>query len=1052
MPLTGKITYWESIASATTMDLIRQQRNGVELSIPGMLHGETVIQILNAESAGFILGLSSGRIAYMSVRDGQGRPDVSVQFLRGASGVSGVGLFGSLRNALSNSAWRGDLAAARAGPVVKPGERDVVTVTSKGRIQSWTLLRGGLNSLHAEADSRDAIVSELKATNIHLKDLLIESFEVLDLAFAPKSLISHDEETSIGNNGAQLLLLTSLGGRGSTHYALVQVFLKVASIEVGMIRHIKSYTSAVNRNATSRPRLYLPNPGVVAFLIFDRAVVIASMAREPDSPDSQLLADSHILSSIFEDVVDFRVDRGVEITGSGMEEPFTASHSQEDSKSRRYKAKYPSVVLLVRGGGVIRIAATGTDKLVKNEVPQVTAKSKLEQAVFYGTLANNPLRFTGRSEMNFTTEEVGQAALELSHEILSSTTKHIPAMIASIEDNLQRRSEALRALAEHLASTHVALDRATKWKLLWDAEKIAGAKSVWERYDASVRQKPVGHKRGLLNDIVEYIHENYKSEPVEEAGELDRVRHWFINDIYRLQIAIPWAYQVVKYMYQEGDLDHAGVVSLISEADDFVKGALDGAFEFRTNNVDQYGLQEEELKYGVLQSVSAYHGLPEFWTSTMLISENVKKLTDLARSIAVEYWQHPAGEGLPNPNEVNKIRLENAQLVDICTTCTTERYRWLLAQDDRQLKIAGENLKGTTYQVEHMQICYLAELRLIDEAMSLAEKHKVYTALASLIVEGMEGIVGALQEASKKGEPTGPLERRSGYLAKLLGRYFKDFGSDFATAFYKYYVKRGELFAMLDDDEHTQYLSSFLRSKQVFAKVAWINDVTRDKDFDHAAKSLLDLGLRREQHLWSKKVELSIGKLARLAGKAYSEAAGLIIPDGGITELMEVKKQIALAHIQDRVFAHVQPSINNAIDESAELQLAMEVFGSNTLSGRPALSNLLTETMSALIGHQALTALQIVDLLTLMGSNKNPEEDGLIDGQEFYLALEALKSGPLDRNEQNLTERVIWRRCMIRDDWSEINDTASKDDDHVSRQLQRTALYSTLRACVKNSG
>src|SRR6187402_653404 len=39
IPTTGKVTYWESIASAATLDLIRQQRNGVELTIPGILSG-----------------------------------------------------------------------------------------------------------------------------------------------------------------------------------------------------------------------------------------------------------------------------------------------------------------------------------------------------------------------------------------------------------------------------------------------------------------------------------------------------------------------------------------------------------------------------------------------------------------------------------------------------------------------------------------------------------------------------------------------------------------------------------------------------------------------------------------------------------------------------------------------------------------------------------------------------------------------------------------------------------------------------------------------------
>ena len=296
MPSSGKITYWESIASAATLDLIQQQRNGVELTIPGMLHGEIVIQILNAESAGFLLSFSSGRLAYMSVRDGQGRPSIAVQFLRSAGGAGSGGIFGSIRNALTSSSWRGDLAAARAGPSMKPGERDVVSVSSKGRLQAWSLHRGGHNSLESEGDARELIVDEMKRSDRSLASLDLESFEVFDFSFAPQAGDREESDalTYRDDNGTELLMLTSLGGHGVCHYALVQVFLRPKGIKVGAVHHLRSYSKPVARTAISKPRLYLPKPGVAAFVVFERAVVVTSMANEPESPEQQLLMDSHI--------------------------------------------------------------------------------------------------------------------------------------------------------------------------------------------------------------------------------------------------------------------------------------------------------------------------------------------------------------------------------------------------------------------------------------------------------------------------------------------------------------------------------------------------------------------------------------------------------------------------------------------------------------------------------------------------------------------------------------------------------------------------------------
>jgi nuclear pore complex protein Nup133 len=1032
------------------MDLIRQQRKGVELSIQGMLSGELVIQILNAESAGFVLVFSSGRLAYMSVRDSQGRPDISVQFLRGSGKSANGGIFGSLRNALSSSAWRGDLAAVRAGPVVKPGERDVVSVTSKGRLQIWNLHRGGHNSILSEAVNREAIVTAMKENEPELSGVLVESFDILDVAFAPKPANDEGDGTDTGDLGTCLLLLASIAVRDTCHYTLVHVVLKAESIGIGMVHHIRTYTTPINRAATSRPRLYLPKPGLVAFLVFDRAVVFTSMAGPPDSPDSQLLSEYSSSAKNFEDVIDFREDGGFEITGSGMEEPYTVPHSTDDAKSRRHKAKYPAVVLLVKGGGVIRIAATDVHKLAMDN-PQVTAKSKLEQAVFYGTLENNPLSFKERVELQFTAEEIGRAALSLSHEIMSSTTPHIPSLPASIEDHLHRRSMALHHLAAHLKGAGVSLDRVTRWKLLWNAEKIAAARSIWKRYDLSIKRKPVGQKRGLINDLVEYIHERYRSEPVADAGELDRARHWFINDVGAIEIAIPWAYEAVRHSYKEGAKDHATVMLLVSEADDFVLGALSAAFEFRELNLGLYGLNSEGLENGILKK--GHEGLPGFWTSTYRIALHTMRLIDLARSLAQEYWQKKGGRGLPDQDLVNKIRLENAQLVDLFCRSYTELCRWLLAQEDQKLHVEGEAIMDRDPPPRETAIYSLAQIGQIDQGIELAEKHRVFPTLVKLVTEDMLETTVTLNDMQERGaeqETIYELARRAEWLQKQVDKYYNLYGARFADALYTYYIEKGELYALLrDNDDHQQYLTNFLRSKEQYAKVAWIHEICREKDFGRASKLLLDLGIRRELQLWDKKVELSLGKLSHLAGRKYSEAHGLI-PDGGEAELVETRKQLALTQIQDKVFAHVSPSFSAAIDENAELQLALEVFGNQNLVGKDALARLLEENMSRLINHEALTTLDLVDLLTLMGRNSKLEEPGIIDGLEFYMALKALKCGPAEQNEQMLIQRVIWRRCMIRDDWKEINNTDLKDDEQVSDQLRGTALYSTLKACLKN--
>ena len=363
-----------------------------------MLPRETVIQILNAESAGFVLAFSTGRIAYMSVRDGQGRPAISVQFLRGSSGLASSGIFGSIRNALSSSASRGDIAAVRAGRPDKVGERKVVVATAKGKLQCWNIHRGGHNSLQAEAEAREAIVMAIKQTNPALSDLLLESFELIDLTYTPK-YIQDTQLSGLQDDGTHLLLLTSLTDRQISYYSLVEVVLNQNELIIGNIRPIKSYTTPISRIATSKTRLYLPNPALVAYVVFDRAVVILSMAKQPASPDLQLRRESHVLPQTFEDVIDFREDISVEIVGSGMEEPHGPSNRLKNRNRDMSRQSIRPSFLLFEEEALFAIAATDMTKLTSDKAQQVTAKSKLEQAVFFGTLEKNPISFAVRPEL-----------------------------------------------------------------------------------------------------------------------------------------------------------------------------------------------------------------------------------------------------------------------------------------------------------------------------------------------------------------------------------------------------------------------------------------------------------------------------------------------------------------------------------------------------------------------------------------------------------------------------------------------------------------------------
>lgn len=1057
---TGKVVYWESISSAATFAFIKKDRSGVEHLISGMASGEKVVAITNAESAGFILTFNSGRLAYMNVRDNHGRPAISVQFLRNNLSVSTGGLFGSIRHAFSNLSLRGDVAAVRADRSARVGERNVVALTGKGRLQAWKVHRGGHNEIIGEADVRDEIVSSVKEADPVTEEYPAESFEALDFAYVPKGLEAKyldltrlsDAMTSDDATVQHLLLLVSLTLRSKSRYALVEVVLTPRNVQIGMIRPITLYSTPFSPSLqsahTPRPRLYLPRPALVAFVVFDRATVVASIAIPPESPDSQLQSDSHILPATFEDVVDFREDDLHEIIGSGTEET-PAVFTYEDSRLYRPKTKNPAVVLMVRGAGAVRIVTTDVDKFASDEAPKVSAKSKLEQAVFFGVKQDNPLVFNGRKEVKFSSEEMAQAALEVSHEILSSTTPYIATLPASLEDNLRARSKALERLMSYLKDTGADLDRKTRWNLLYNAEKMNVAFHLWKRHEVFTAARPANDKKSLIGLIVEFIHQDEKHNPIATIGEVDRVRHWFVNDVFRLELFVAWAYEVIKTLYKDRLLDDAKVTVMIYEAVQINICTHVAALEFRKNNLGSYGLGFEELRMGILRD--GYEDLPEPWTGCQYISNNAKRLVDLSTQWVAKNRSDEKQKGptQPDPQVVFKIFEDLPLLTDGMLTSVLEYARWAMATPD-QKAMAQQFAK--VYQEDRVdKPIALAQSGKWDEGASIAEKHESLRALAAILLDHVEELEERLREP---GIPTFEAQNlealRRAKKAKVeasVGTY----GQTFAFPVYEFLLKKHGVESVLefDLDKHG-FKTQFLRSKPELARISWINDVQLEKDVGHGADTLVELALSKEQQVWNKKIELSLGKLALLAELEEKDSENVALKvkaDEARSDekLKKVDDELIAIKIQDQLYGQIFPSTYDAVDEAAAINFAMEAHSMNIPRRQKAQHQLFEDGIKRLLRHEALDAMTLIDLLTLVSLKPEAREE---IAHPFWLALKVADSC-CHSDEKKEAKRLIWRRLYIRDDWAKINDTQLKDDREVVGRLVDTELYGMLADCIR---
>ncbi|KAI0014899.1 Nup133 N terminal like-domain-containing protein [Xylariomycetidae sp. FL0641] len=1065
MATSGKVTYWESISSATTLDFMRQQRNGVEGSISGMFSGEKVTQITNAESAsGFVIAFSTGRMAHLGVRDSQGKPSISVQYLRTSLGPSSSGFFGNLRLALSHSALQGDITAVRSERRTQQGECTVVASTSKGRIHAWRMHRGGQNDLLVEVDGRNAILNALRTADQKNKELPTESLKILDFCFVPKITspkyvqMSQLREPPKSDMDQHLLLLTSLSrSRHACRYNLVEVIVSPdasgQALETGVVRPITTFSTPPSHAAFTKPRVYLPRPNLVAFVVFDHAAIVASIGQPPESPESQIMEDNHVLPATFEDVVDLRKDPSLEIVGSGAEEPHLPGLGGDEARVSRVRTKNPAAILIVRGSGTLRVAVTDVERFASDAPPTVTAKTKLEQAVFFGVKEDNPLVFDVQHVTPFTNEEYGAAALALSHEILASNGPQFSSVAPRVEANLQERSRYLDKIMTQIKSVDAHLDRATKWQLLWNAEKLHVAGTLWRKHEefAQLRENAT-RKKTIVAEIVEFIRNEEKSRPDVARGEVDQLRHWFIRDVDRMDLFIAWAYQVIKHN-SKALLDQLSLARLIQEAAELYNSALRDAYAFRARHLEMYGLADEQMENGIL--VSNYAGLPEPWTCRHWVANNVKRHVELCNEWIRQQW----GTDVEAQKElVLQTRSLLPELTEIYLTVLQELARSYLNSGDPKKITDGQPYQDLYDKDRHDKVVALASSESWEDAIKLAEAHRSLPALAEVLTREITVLREQLAAPGIPPQQAAILESRMADKEEIVRESFAEYGQEFAFPFYEYLFTSYGVDALLQYDGDKQYKTQFLRTKPELAKISWINDIVGEEDIDHAADTLLDLGLTQEQRIWNKKIELSLGKLARMAesSRPPSQASMSVqeVEVNGAAEdarVAAIDRELAIIEIQNELYdTQIRPVINVALDASEELGLVLEGFSLKHPKKYKILSQIFEQGMKRLLQHEALDPLTLIDILTLITL---PADTKNMMADQFFLAIQVAYNG-LSGAERVQAERLIWRRCFLREDWTTLNNTSLKKDNDVMDVLGQTELfqvYCTLFAHRKSA-
>jgi nuclear pore complex protein Nup133 len=981
--VTGNVTYWQNINTAESLTLFNQQNTSVNGNIGSLSSGESIIRLDSADHAGFIVTLSSGRIAQMSLIDDQGKPKISAHFLRSTEAASSGGLFGSLKNVLGVGPWKRDIVSVRTRPLPARREIQAVAATETGQVYTWHLAWSGQPTFRGAFDFRQFLQNELAMS------LGENNISLLDMVITPAC--------SAPDAKLQMILFVQAGPASSPSYAMAQVTME-SEDGARLDGIIRINTVSPDSPATSRPRLLLPNPGHTAFIVFEHEVIVASLTKASSNSTSS--------SNFFQDAIRLRSDKHVTIEGACEEDLI-------DSKGTS------SCAVFIKGHGLARISATPTN------ASHPSTKTKIEQAIFYGTMSDNVLDFSRRPYDRYDIEETEAAALSISSEILRSTSHFIPPLTSSMEAHLQNRIKAIRALILHLRSDYPPVSRPTSWKLLLDAEKLAAAQAIW------VACEERSSKSTLLPVVVQaYYRSQAKQRSVDVSA--DPVRSWFVDEVANIDILRTFVLVSINNVHEDGKSKN--IMHLISEANDILFSLYDAVFNFRTDNAEVYGMDLTLFSDGVLEE--GYEDLIEPWTSQYDVLKSVNRFIDISREHAVNAFNDDSRTS--DVATVDKVVSENVRMVNVLCLCYRERIAYSRVHNEQNSPSYAINLGKIFDQARAHHLRSLNKIGESAAGISIAEKYGDMQTLVQLVIEESQFMSNILNDPATVSQDRTETQGNMNKLQNRVEGYFKTFGEQWANAFFDNHLSSHRSYGLLKEaEDFREPLTRYLRAEKARGRLSWINDVLREGDFKEASTTLTTLAEEKEIKFWNKKIELSLAKLTSLAATEGKSGKG---------DLERLNADLTVVNTQEAIKQHLQYILYAAVDIEAEVQIACDTYSAYLQLKTPALYGLLEASFMHMLRNEALSVEELIDILTLMDTKESEDSEVNIVGKQFLMALQVLEAGKSRmeeaRFETNL--RMIWKRCYLQDDWEFINNTRKRTDKLISRHIRDTFACQTM--------
>ncbi|EPX75261.1 nucleoporin Nup132 [Schizosaccharomyces octosporus yFS286] len=950
MPVSGRIAYWTCIGNALAQPIVKPQ--GMESQLK-LSNNEHCLRLYCANPFLYIVSTNYGRLLSISLRDSSGIPKICLNTVASHGGlISKCFEKLKLKNPFASHA-----VSIMSPPLSSPFRHLLYVTDSSGSVDIYDL-KGELN--HVRVDLAPMFLKVIEEA-----EMVPEDFQIVDSAITSQ-------------DGDSITFLCSWKRSLEHKYILYTCdFSNIANPHL-MFVHSLGYTSSKKQQV----KIQYASFGPCFILVSPSAVIILN---------TRMNYDYNTMYCFREDIIRFNSNVSGEIITSGCKQLLSGL------RSPRTDPKISCLVVTNKAGV--------TEIQIQSDAQQLDAveslKKKIEEAVFYGYVYENPLDFSWKTVPKLKVSEIERLIYVIGKEILTSASSHLPPVLPSLIQHLDLRLIYLNNLVRYVQEIPYDISDELLFSLRILGEKCNAARSLWTTIDLEMSTA----SRSLIFQRI--IFKLGKETQLNQS-----VRNWFMRNIGSIEQLIMQAHNFCVDSAARVQELPVEVMNVILESNEIILAILSSALSYR---VDTQGIYD-------ISAGSFEKKVP--WTSTPDVLTALTRQFELTKSALFQFQQgeRDCGTELPSKDkDVIKNALLNMQvqlvvLTEVCFNAYAERLSWL--RENEGDGILEKELEEAFAVNRKFWIQTLFDIGQGKNALRVAEKYRDYRSVVEL----------CYQFFTKK------------ELDKQIEGYLLKFGQEFAFILYDFYVEKGMSVELLNNDKHeSNFLTEYFNYRG-YNEVSWMHDM-RKKNYELASHRLLQLANKKQNMIEKKEIELSLGKIflyANPKGPAKSK------------DLVLIEQKLEQIHIQKMIEKTIMPVVRRLQLQGKKYQL-VEATIEEITDGKPIpvlARQVMHRVIKCLIDHQVVPVTELMEYLSFSLYRK--KELQVEDMTDYYFALRLLLTTRLTDEAKRFFEDTIWRRAVLNDKWSQILDTKDKNDAVIEAEVRMTALYQTLRLTTIN--